>query len=98
MFRILVVEDNEQQIVTKLKCNYRKRLRKAAKQFHCDFYTDDYYCNNACIPILTKAHADIYLKFDVELTKDGCLQTVQIDRSAFSKDEAEAEEKGEQNP
>lgn len=82
-----LLEDNEENIVSKLKCNLRKNLIKTAKKYQCDFDVQDYYCNHACIPILIKVCSDIYLKITVELTKDGCIQTLQIDKSSLSKDD-----------
>ncbi len=80
------IEDDENQMVLKLKCNYRKRLIKAGKKFKCEFDIRDYYCNHACIPILIKIYSDLYLKINVTLTKEGCLQSIEVDKATFSKD------------
>ncbi len=88
-----IVEESEEQIVTQLKCKYRKRLIKTGKKCQCDFDVQDYYCNHACIPLLTKLYADAYMKISVALTKEGCIQTVQVDHDSLSKDGA-ADEQG----
>ncbi len=52
---------------------------KVKKEFQCDFDVRNYYCTNACIPILSKVYADIYLNIDVELNENGCTQTISVD-------------------
>jgi len=92
-----LLEDSETKIVNKLKCNYRTRLIKAGKKYNCDFDVQEYYCNHACIPILSQIYADLYLIIDVELTKDGCIQTIQLDEAALSKVDEKAEVEDKKN-
>ena len=90
-----IIEDKNEQTVLKLKCNYRKRLVKTGKKLKCNFDIQEYYCNHACIPILSRIYADIYCKVKVDLTDEGCIQTIQIDKATFSKDEEAASENEE---
>lgn len=83
-----LLEDTKDRIVVKINCKYMRSLAKKSKKYECDFFSRDYYCQNACIPLLTQVTSDIYLGLTVELTKDGCIQTIAFDKSAFEKDEA----------
>ncbi len=60
-------------------------LEKTAKKFGCAFDIREYYCQNACIPLLSKILSDIYLRLNIDLTKDGCIQIIEIDKSSFKK-------------
>ena len=75
----LEIIDN--QVISKINCSYIKKLIKQGKKFHCDFNLRDYYCKNACIPLLSRLYSDIFLKLNAELTKNGCIQRIEIDES-----------------
>lgn len=87
-----LIEETKTRIVSKIDCKYMRKLVKTGKKFECDFDIREYYCKNACIPLLSKVLSDIYLRLNVELIPDGCIQTVEIDKSSFKKDEEEARE------
>lgn len=84
-----LLEESEEKSVTKVNCDYVKKLRKQGKKFECEFDIKDYYCNHACIPLLLRSYKDIYLDLDVELIDTGCIQTIKVDESTFKKDEKE---------
>ena len=75
------LEDEGNQLVSEIKCKYLKNLIKRAKKFGCEFDMRENYCKNACIPILTVLYSELYLDLSVELTKNGCKQTVVISES-----------------
>jgi len=75
------IEESAEKIKTKIKCKYMKSLVKKAKKMECDFDIRDYYCNHACIPLLTLMHSDIYLNIEIELIDSGCIQTIRVDES-----------------
>jgi len=81
------LEDSKDRIVSQIDCRYMRSLVKTGKKFECDFDIREYYCNNACIPLLSKILRDLYLRLSVELTNDGCLQTIEIDKSLLKKEE-----------
>lgn len=82
-----VLEDTKEQIRARIKCRLIKNLVKQGNKFQCDFDVRDYYCNNACIPLLSKAYSDICLNIKVDLNEDGCVQTVQVDKQALKGEE-----------
>ncbi len=86
-------EDSKNRIVSQLNCRYMRALVKKGKKFKCDFDIREYYCQNACIPLLSKVMADVYLTLDAELTPKGCIQTITIDKSSFEKDSEQDKEK-----
>ncbi|NVM56041.1 MAG: hypothetical protein HWN66_20250 [Candidatus Helarchaeota archaeon] len=88
-----LIEDAKTRIVSKIDCKYMRKLVKTGKKFGCEFDVREYYCQNACIPLLSKVLSDIYLRLNVELTQDGCIQIIEVDKSSFQKDEEEAQEK-----
>ncbi|MHA1301431.1 MAG: hypothetical protein ACTSO9_18570 [Candidatus Helarchaeota archaeon] len=77
------LEIKEEEVISKIKCKYIRDLIKKGKKFKCDFDLREYYCNNACIPLLSKIYKDIFLNFDVEITKSGCIQRISIDKTQF---------------
>ena len=79
------IENNKNHIITKINCLYLKKLRKKGKQYKCNFDMKEYYCKYACIPLLKKVHKDIYLNIDIELLKNGCIQTISVDSTSLSK-------------
>jgi len=87
-----LIEDTKDCMVSKVNCKYMRSLVKKGKKYKCDFDMREYYCQNACIPLLSKIVSDIYLTFNAELTPDGCIQTIKMDKSALSKDEKEKNE------
>lgn len=78
-------EDEGKEIVSTIKCKYLKNITKQAKKFQCDFDIREYYCKQACIPLLTVLYSEFYLDFSVELTKKGCIQKVKINRGLLDK-------------
>ena len=84
-----LLEESEEKCVTQIKCKYIKKLMKQAKKYECDFDIRDYYCNHACIPLISGGYSDIYLKIQVKLTDLGCIQTVKVDESTLKKDKDE---------
>ncbi|MHA1143888.1 MAG: hypothetical protein ACTSRW_04055 [Candidatus Helarchaeota archaeon] len=75
----VMLEDVKDRISFQISCKFMKSMVKQGRKFQCDFDVRNYYCTNACIPILSKVYADIYLNIDVELNENGCTQTISVD-------------------
>lgn len=79
-------EDEGNEIVSTIKCKYLKNITKQAKKYQCDFDTREYYCKQACIPLLTVLYSEFYLDLSIELTKQGCIQKVRINKELLDKE------------
>ncbi|MHA1381039.1 MAG: hypothetical protein ACTSRG_21945 [Candidatus Helarchaeota archaeon] len=76
-----IIEDRGEQLVSKIDCKYLRKLIRKGKTYGCEFDLRDYYCKNTCIPLLSKLLNDAYIKINVELIKNGCIQTITADKS-----------------
>ena len=76
-----IIEDTKEQISVSIKCDFIKNILKQSKRFECNFDARDYYCNNACIPLLLKVYDDLYLQMDIQLNENGCVQTMRVNQS-----------------
>ena len=74
-----ILEDTKEQLAVSVKCEFLKQVLKEAKKYECDFDVREYYCKNACIPLLSKGYADIYMDLDIKLQDAGCIQTIRVD-------------------
>ncbi len=79
-------EDEGNELVSDIKCKYLKNITKQAKKFQCNFDTREYYCKNACIPLLNILYSELFLDLRVELTKKGCIQKVRINLELLNKE------------
>lgn len=87
-----IIENTKEQITSEIDCKYMRALVKQGRKYDCNFDIREYYCQNACIPLLKKLLADVYLNLKVELIKNGCVQTLKIDTTSFKKDETAYDE------
>ncbi|MHA1270981.1 MAG: hypothetical protein ACTSPY_14400 [Candidatus Helarchaeota archaeon] len=83
------LEEGKELIKTKISCKYLKSLKKLAKKYKCDFDIQEYYCKNACNPLLKTVYSDVFIDFNVEFLDDGCIQTIKINKAAIQKKDKE---------
>jgi hypothetical protein len=73
-----IIQESKKELITKIDCDFIRALEKSSKKFKCAFNMRDCYCNEACIPMMTKVFENFFLKLEVELIKEGCVRKVLV--------------------